>query len=192
MSRIFGSLLVALAAALLLTACLGPDDPEKRLEESCARQVKEVEDGEEDEGTPVAESTQERLEQVELRECARQQETDPEDNAAAAVEEGSGTEEGDTGGGSEADAPVAGDEPATEMLSGEGRELFTESCASCHVLADADASGEIGPNLDETDMDQDEIREQIEQGGGGMPPGLLDGEDADIVAEYIEQAAAQG
>jgi mono/diheme cytochrome c family protein len=29
-----------------------------------------------------------------------------------------------------------------------GRELFVQHCGSCHTLADADTTGEIGPNLD--------------------------------------------
>jgi mono/diheme cytochrome c family protein len=31
----------------------------------------------------------------------------------------------------------------------EGKELFTQRCGSCHVLADAGSVGTIGPNLDE-------------------------------------------
>ena len=31
----------------------------------------------------------------------------------------------------------------------QGKELFTQKCGSCHVLADAGSRGNIGPNLDE-------------------------------------------
>jgi mono/diheme cytochrome c family protein len=30
-----------------------------------------------------------------------------------------------------------------------GKELFAESCGSCHVMADAGTQGEVGPNLDD-------------------------------------------
>ena len=30
-----------------------------------------------------------------------------------------------------------------------GKELFVESCGSCHVMADAGTQGEVGPNLDD-------------------------------------------
>jgi hypothetical protein len=31
---------------------------------------------------------------------------------------------------------------------GTGKSLFVQKCASCHALADADAKGTVGPNLD--------------------------------------------
>ena len=35
--------------------------------------------------------------------------------------------------------------------SAQGKELFASAgCSSCHTLADAGASGQVGPNLDET------------------------------------------
>jgi mono/diheme cytochrome c family protein len=48
--------------------------------------------------------------------------------------------------------------------------LFDASCASCHTLSVADASGAVGPNLDTTTMSKAEIETQIRNGGGAMPP----------------------
>jgi cytochrome c oxidase subunit 2 len=50
----------------------------------------------------------------------------------------------------------------------QGKELFTQQCGSCHVLADAGTSGEVGPNLDEA----------------------LQGADADFVMESIVDPSA--
>ena len=70
------------------------------------------------------------------------------------------------------------------------RESFTTSCAGCHTLSDAGSTGNIGPNLDETGDDADAIEEQIQKGGGAMPAGLLQGDDARAVAEYIAAVKA--
>jgi len=49
------------------------------------------------------------------------------------------------------DAPTEGaDEPAVSgAVLERGRELFSDRCAGCHTLADADATGRLGPNLDQ-------------------------------------------
>src|SRR5206468_4870657 len=78
-----------------------------------------------------------------------------------------------------------------------GKQLFTQRCGSCHVLADAGTKGTIGPNLDDA-FKQDVadglgrstiegvVRKQIElPQGGQMPPNLVTGQDADDVAAYV-------
>ena len=72
------------------------------------------------------------------------------------------------------------------------RALFQKSCRSCHALADAKAAGVFGPDLDLLQPDADRVREQISDGGGGMPSDLLDGEDADLVARYVAEVAGRG
>lgn len=48
--------------------------------------------------------------------------------------------------------------------------LFDSSgCAGCHTLSVADASGAVGPNLDDTSLSTDQIEAQIRSGGGAMP-----------------------
>jgi mono/diheme cytochrome c family protein len=73
----------------------------------------------------------------------------------------------------------------------EGKAIFTQSCASCHTLADAGASGSVGPNLDATKLDQAAIAAQIKKGGGGMPSfgGTLAAKQIDAVAVYVAAAA---
>ena len=75
----------------------------------------------------------------------------------------------------------------------EGRQLFRQTCASCHSLAAANARGVTGPNLDEIgQVTKDRITKAIEIGGTGqgrMPPELLQGEDAELVGEYLAEVA---
>lgn len=82
-------------------------------------------------------------------------------------------------------------EPSAHVA--EGRQLFKQTCASCHSLAAANARGITGPNLDEIgQVTKNRIVEAIKVGGTGqgrMPPGLLQGEDAELVGEYVSAVA---
>ena len=75
----------------------------------------------------------------------------------------------------------------------DGRQLFKQTCASCHSLAAANARGITGPNLDEIgQVTKNRIVEAIKVGGTGqgrMPPELLQGEDAEKVGEYVAEVA---
>lgn len=55
-----------------------------------------------------------------------------------------------------------------------GKQVFTSGatppCALCHTLAAAEASGEIGPNLDELKPTEERVRRAVERGVGNMPP----------------------
>ena len=86
--------------------------------------------------------------------------------------------------------------PGGAKLSGDltdGRELFSQKCATCHTLADANAVGRVGPNLDvlapTAGLTLSAIREGRARGTGQMPAQLLDGNDARNVATYIEKVA---
>ncbi|MCW2923687.1 MAG: hypothetical protein JWM98_1091, partial [Thermoleophilia bacterium] len=50
---------------------------------------------------------------------------------------------------------------------------------------------QVGPVLDETDFDADMVEQRIHEGAQGMPPMLLEGDEARGVAEYVAAAAAQ-
>jgi cytochrome c551 len=81
--------------------------------------------------------------------------------------------------------------PSAEVS--EGRQLFRQTCATCHSLAAANARGVTGPNLDEIgQVTKDRIVKAIEIGGTGqgrMPPELLQGEDAEAVGAYLAEVA---
>jgi mono/diheme cytochrome c family protein len=65
--------------------------------------------------------------------------------------------------------------------------LFESNCGSCHTLADAGTTGTIGPNLDQLKPAEPAAKEQITNGGGGMPPfkGTLTPEQIDLLAAYV-------
>jgi mono/diheme cytochrome c family protein len=86
----------------------------------------------------------------------------------------------DGGGGEE----VEGDAEA-------GAAIYAENgCGSCHTLADAGSTGNIGPNLDESSVDFAAAVEQITNGGGGMQAysGTLSEEEIANVAAYVVTA----
>jgi cytochrome c551 len=74
-----------------------------------------------------------------------------------------------------------------------GKNLFQQQCSSCHSLAAVNARGVTGPNLDRIgEISQQRVRNAIENGGTGqglMPAGLLEGEEAEDVAEYVAKVA---
>ena len=74
-----------------------------------------------------------------------------------------------------------------------GRQLFkdaTPPCALCHTLADADASGNIGPSLDELKPDAQRVAKALKTGIGPMPayPKLSD-EQVQTLARYVARAS---
>jgi cbb3-type cytochrome c oxidase subunit III len=83
----------------------------------------------------------------------------------------------------------------------DGKLLFTQKCASCHTLREAQSSGTIGPNLDdafagprmegfEEDTIREVVRHQIEFAVEPMPRNLVEGAEADAVAAYVAAVAA--
>ncbi|ADI28055.1 MULTISPECIES: cytochrome c551 [Geobacillus] len=63
-------------------------------------------------------------------------------------------------------------------------QIFKQNCASCHGQ---DLSGGVGPNLQKvgSKYSKDEIKNIIANGRGAMPAGIIKGEDADKVAEWL-------
>ena len=80
------------------------------------------------------------------------------------------------------------DETTTdETATASGRDVFVADCASCHTFADAGATGAIGPNLDESSLDEAAVETQVRNGGGGMPAfeGQLSDEEIAVVSGYV-------
>lgn len=79
-----------------------------------------------------------------------------------------------------------------------GRQIFaadaTPPCAVCHTLADAEASGEVGPNLDQLQPALEMVRQAVTDGVGIMPSyaGTLSSEQVEAVALDVSQVAGQG
>ena len=74
-----------------------------------------------------------------------------------------------------------------------GKAVFTSAgCVSCHTLKDANARGNVGPNLDQLKPDAATVQHQVEVGGGAMPAfkDQLSPKQIEDVAAYV--AAATG
>jgi mono/diheme cytochrome c family protein len=93
-------------------------------------------------------------------------------------------------------ADTAGAATGGEETGGavDGAAVFASAgCGDCHTLAEANASGNVGPNLDELQPDTEEVAEQVKSGGGGMPAfeDQLSQEEIQAVAEYVSSSAGQ-
>ena len=76
----------------------------------------------------------------------------------------------------------------------QGNKLFTSvGCSNCHTLADAGATGQVGPNLDVMRPMAAQVAAMVAQGGGGMPAfgGQLSSDQIKAVADYVENATHQ-
>lgn len=102
---------------------------------------------------------------------------------------GGDTAEPDTG----ADDTTDTEEPADDGDAGDAtvdvaaaEDAYKSSCASCHGQ---DLEGGVGPELDAvgSSMSADEIEDIIINGAGSMPAGLLSGDDATAVAQWLAE-----
>ncbi len=88
---------------------------------------------------------------------------------------------------------LAASSAAAEADLEAGRTIFTETaqppCSICHALADADAEGEIGPNLDEFKPTVDQVRAAVSGGIGVMPAfdETLSAEEIELVSLYVAE-----
>jgi mono/diheme cytochrome c family protein len=75
-----------------------------------------------------------------------------------------------------------------------GKVVFKANCGSCHTLADAGTSGNIGPSLDDLKPDMATVVHQVTNGGGGMPAfaGQLSPAKIQAVAKYVSSVAGKG
>ncbi|MSX01970.1 MAG: c-type cytochrome [Actinobacteria bacterium] len=98
--------------------------------------------------------------------------------STAAVEEGSASTD---------------EETTRTVASAAGKKLFVTNCASCHTLAAAGASGNVGPNLDQVMPDAEAVKYQVTNGGGGMPAfvDVLTDAQIDEVSSYVAESAGE-
>jgi mono/diheme cytochrome c family protein len=84
--------------------------------------------------------------------------------------------------------------PAVEGDPVAGKAVFTGSsgCINCHTLADAGATGNVGPNLDQSKPSADLVVDRVTNGSpAGMPSfkgSLTDQQIADVAA-YVSSVA---
>ena len=75
-----------------------------------------------------------------------------------------------------------------------GRRLFvkdaTPPCALCHTLADAGATANVGPSLDELKPDAQRVMQAVKAGIGAMPAYTqLSAEQIQALARYVARAS---
>ena len=78
--------------------------------------------------------------------------------------------------------------------SAEGKQIFTQSCGTCHTLSDAGTNGQVGPNLDQLKPNKARVLSAIENGGAGsgaMPANIVTGAEAEAVATYVSSVAGK-
>jgi mono/diheme cytochrome c family protein len=106
-------------------------------------------------------------------------------------------------------ANASGQVGGIKLTQGEktGRELFGEHCAVCHTLAAANAIGKVGPNLDTLKPPASLVLNTINNGclpnasganaseqclgQGVMPAGIVQGRDAQNVANFVARVAGK-
>jgi mono/diheme cytochrome c family protein len=96
----------------------------------------------------------------------------------------------------------------------DAKALFDTNCGNCHALYAAETDGNFGPNLDDllapagppeggaakgtVEANSSRVLNAIEEGvdsttePGRMPAGILSGEQAEEVAEFVARTAGQG
>jgi mono/diheme cytochrome c family protein len=80
-----------------------------------------------------------------------------------------------------------------QQASAQGKQIFTQNCAGCHTLKDANARGQVGPNLDDLKPDEATTQRQVTNGGGTMPAfkGQLSDAEIKAVAQYVASVAGK-
>ncbi len=77
----------------------------------------------------------------------------------------------------------------------QGRILFGQHCATCHMLSAANATGKVGFNLDALQPSKQLVLSTIQNGisigKGTMPQGLVVGKDANDVANFVSTVAGK-
>jgi mono/diheme cytochrome c family protein len=87
---------------------------------------------------------------------------------------------------------VAGTGAEAEVPT-DGKSIFAQTCVACHTLADAGATGTVGPNLDQAKPSKDLVVDRVTNGQGGMPPfkGQLNEAQIQAVADYVSSVAGK-
>ena len=84
-------------------------------------------------------------------------------------------------------------QPTVEGDPVAGKEIFlgAPACGGCHTLADAGATGQVGPNLDDAMPSAELVVDRVTNGQGGMPSfsGTLTPQQIADVAAYVSSVA---
>jgi mono/diheme cytochrome c family protein len=90
--------------------------------------------------------------------------------------------------------PTAAGGGGTTPTAPDGKQIFTSAgCGGCHTLKDANATGNVGPNLDQLKPSKDVVARQVTNGGAAMPAfkGRLTPAQIQAVAAYVAKVAGK-
>ena len=89
--------------------------------------------------------------------------------------------------------PAAAPAVADAAKLAKGKDVFNNyGCAGCHALADAGASGRVGPAFDgDSALSHDLLVDRVTNGSGPMPAfgGQMSPEEIEAIAAYVIHAA---
>ncbi|MDQ8043800.1 MAG: cytochrome c [Solirubrobacteraceae bacterium] len=105
---------------------------------------------------------------------------------------GSGSDSSSSSSGSGGSSSGGATKTITAATDGLG--IFKGSgCTSCHTLAAAGSSGNIGPNLDNSKPSEEEAVEKVTNGDGSMPAfkNRLSAAQIQTVAKYVHDVTAK-
>jgi mono/diheme cytochrome c family protein len=83
--------------------------------------------------------------------------------------------------------------PAAEGDAAAGEEVYAANgCGTCHTLEAAGTTGQVGPNLDESQPDHELVVDRVTNGMGAMPPfgETLSEQQIDDVAAYVVESTS--
>jgi mono/diheme cytochrome c family protein len=109
-------------------------------------------------------------------------------------EQPAGTTGGETTGGETTGGDTTGGDQSAGADADAGKMVFTSAgCTGCHTLADAGATGNVGPNLDDAKPPAELVVDRVTNGKGAMPSfkGQLSEQDIENVAAYVSSVAGQ-
>ena len=90
--------------------------------------------------------------------------------------------------------PATPPKPAPPGGTTDGKAIFASAgCIGCHTLKAADATGTVGPNLDDAKPSKELVIDRVTNGRGGMPSfkGQLSEAQIEAVATFVSQNAGK-
>jgi len=69
----------------------------------------------------------------------------------------------------------------------DGKQVFIDNCGSCHTLAAAGTTGQVGPSLDHVSVSPSQVAGRVRDGSGAMPAfaGRLSDAEIKAVAAFV-------
>ncbi|YCI76881.1 cytochrome c [Bacillus sp. R1-10] len=82
--------------------------------------------------------------------------------------------------------PASENSETTTAGAGDAAKIYENKCSSCHAV---NLEGGVGPNLTKvgSKLSKEDIEKVIANGQGGMPKGIIKGQEASMVAKWLAE-----